>query len=207
MNSLLCKIGERLFPSIYWRTHNHALHLTFDDGPNPEVTPQVLDVLATRNARATFFLVGKNVQKYSDLTRRIASEGHAVGNHTFTHPLLFFRSRRFQLDEVVRADEVIEEAIGTKPVWFRPPYGYFDSRTLSVAKQTEHRLVFWDVDSQDYRDATGAAIARRVLKKAETGSILLLHDNYATKNKIVDILNLLFDGLEERGIRLNPRLP
>ena len=78
---------------------------------------------------------------------------------------------------------------------------------MSVAKQTEHRLVFWDVDSQDYRDATGAAIARRVLKKAETGSILLLHDNYATKNKIVDILNLLFDGLEERGIRLNPRLP
>src|SRR5580704_7483920 len=114
----------QLFGSTVCRTGApNKLAITFDDGPNPAITPKLLDLMAKHHARATFFLVGKFVRECPDLTREILARGHALGNHTDTHPNLFFCGREKTTEELWRCAEAIRQTAGVKPRWFRPPFG------------------------------------------------------------------------------------
>jgi peptidoglycan/xylan/chitin deacetylase (PgdA/CDA1 family) len=159
--------------------HSPAVCLTFDDGPG-DSTPLILDTLKRLGVRATFFLLGENVERLPELARRIAEEGHEVGNHTFSHSYLCWKMPGRILWEVRRAQEVIEAATGRHPKLFRPPYGVRWFGLSSILKRNHLTAVMWSVSSVDWR-FPAPRIVERVTRKARAGSIILFHDGIPKK--------------------------
>lgn len=204
MNSLTLRLGKTLVRSILWQTEETKIHLTFDDGPHPVGTPKILDVLKERNVRSTFFLIGNNVRQYPALTRRIVDEGHIIGNHTFHHLRMMFRSGKIQQSEIEQANEVIEQLTGTRPTFFRPPYGFFDHRTLSAAREANLRVVLWSIDPKDFKASSRENVVRKVIVNLHPGGIVLLHDNDFTRNTLAQTVNSIIDGIEAQGYSSTP---
>ena len=193
------QILKKCFPSILFNTVDESIHLTFDDGPHPIATPLILQELKGRNIQATFFLLGQNVQKFPDLVRQIHTEGHQIGNHSFTHANLIFKNKAFLQDEILRTMEILEKTIGTHSQYFRPPFGYFTWTTLNVLRKIGLNCVLWNVDSKDYRLNSVAEISRRVIPKTTKGSILLFHDNNRTSSRVQTYFPILLDTLMSKG--------
>jgi peptidoglycan/xylan/chitin deacetylase (PgdA/CDA1 family) len=207
MNFLNNVAGPLLFPSILWRGTGAAVHLTFDDGPHPVATPNVLDILHERGIRATFFIVGRQAHLHPEIVRRIVQEGHSIGNHSQSHRTLMFKPSGFQQNEIRGANSVIRDVSQQTPRLFRPPYGYFDFRTLRIAKAEELKLVMWNVDTRDFAKPFPDAIIRRVGRSLKEGSIVLLHDNDSTAHHIHKYLEPLIDELIGRGLQPSAILP
>jgi peptidoglycan/xylan/chitin deacetylase (PgdA/CDA1 family) len=150
--------------------------ITLDDGPNPSVTPGILELLERYRATATFFLIGQRVRAFPALAREIAERGHAIGNHTETHPSLTFLSARAITDELERCDDAIAAATGKKPRWMRPPYGY-RSPLLDgiVRRRCGAGVAMWNVAARDWRTHSPGPVIQR-LHRARGGDIVLLHD-------------------------------
>lgn len=184
--------------------------LTFDDGPDPEVTPRVLDLLDRAGARATFFLIGRRAAAYPDIAAEIVRRGHRVENHTDTHPHLFACYPAPLLRrEIERAQEAIAAASGQRPEWFRAPAGLRNPLLDLVLHQAGLRLVSWTRRGFDAFEQDPAAITRRLLRGLAPRDILLLHDGRATTghggNRIVlDVLPRVLDALAERDLRSVP---
>jgi peptidoglycan/xylan/chitin deacetylase (PgdA/CDA1 family) len=172
------KSAQVLAPSVWHgdRTR-HAVALTFDDGPS-ESTPALLEMLQRFNARATFFMCGRNVRRLNTVAREVASAGHQIGNHTETHPRFDFRSTGFMCDEISRAQKTIYRATGVTPQWFRPPYGVRWFGLGGVQAKLKLTSVMWTVIGQDWR-WDGPRVARLMIRRATKGAILCLHDGRA----------------------------
>jgi peptidoglycan-N-acetylglucosamine deacetylase len=151
--------------------------LTFDDGPAPPFTEHVLDILAQHGISATFFLCGKNVESHPELARRIVREGHTIGNHTYSHPFLFGRSRRFIAGEIDRAQEAIERITGVRPTLFRPPYGARWFGLMPVLRERGLKMVMWSVMGFDWK-YQARAIVRAATSSLHSGAVILLHDGH-----------------------------
>ena len=152
------------------------LALTFDDGPNDPHTLRLLEVLAKRDVRATFFLIGRYVEARPDIVRELASAGHVIGNHTYTHPNLIFASAlqtRAQIEECERA---LSQAVGAHSRLFRPPFGGRLPKTLRVARSLQLQTVMWNVTGWDWKAPSAEYIEQRVRKQIRGGDVILLHD-------------------------------
>lgn len=149
--------------------------LTFDDVPDNRITPLVLDVLREHNIRATFFLVGNRVKSHPELVRRIVREGHIIGNHSYSHPLMTKLSLPAFEQQVKDAERVIEEMIGYKPRFYRPPYGEINEEQLKWAGDHGYLVVNWDVDSNDWRGLNAKEVYNNVISAVTPGSIVLQH--------------------------------
>jgi len=157
---------------------NDAVALTFDDGPHPEGTPAVLDALDAAGAKATFFLVGEQVERRPDLAREIAARGHAVALHGYRHRLVMGRTRGGLADDLDRAAALIAEAAGIAPIYYRAPYGVFSGASLALARQRGRIPLLWSRWGRDWeRRATGETIARRAAGRLVAGDVVLLHDS------------------------------
>ncbi|HEV2423254.1 MAG TPA: polysaccharide deacetylase family protein [Terriglobia bacterium] len=151
--------------------------LTFDDGPAEPFTGQVLDILRRYRVPATFFCCGKNVGRFPDVVRRAQAEGHTLGNHTWSHPLLYFKGRPRIGKEIDRTQEVIERATGRAPIVFRPPYGVRWFGLFPALRARGLTDVQWSDTGYDWKTRhDGAAIARLTLAKLRPGAVILLHD-------------------------------
>ncbi len=153
-----------------------ALALTFDDGPNPAVTPGLLDLLDRHGARATFFLVGKHVRAAAGLAREIAGRGHSLGNHTETHPSLLWLSSKRIREELDRCQDAIAQAAGRRARWMRPPYGFRGPQLGPIV----HRggwagVAMWSLTGYDWKPQPAEKLIAR-LRRARSGDIVLLHD-------------------------------
>ena len=193
------RIHKFFFPSFTYKTDSPAIHLTFDDGPHPAATRAVLQLLKSRNAKATFFLLGRNIENLPAITRQIVDEGHSVGNHTFDHSLLVMRSRRFIIDQLQRTEEALLKATGKKTNLFRPPYGFIDYRSASIVRQRGYDIVMWTKDPGDFLQRENQTVVRSATEGIGAGSIILLHDNMKTSNKVTEILEGILDNLSSRG--------
>ena len=193
------QILKKLFPSVLFNTLDENIHLTFDDGPHPVATPLILQELKKRDIRATFFILGQNAQKFPDLVRQIHAEVHQIGNHSFTHANLMFKSKSFLLDEIQRTTDTLEATIGGHSRYFRPPYGYFDWTTLNVLRKLGLTCTLWNVDSKDYMLNSVPEISRRVVPNTLNGSILLFHDNNNTSTRTQIYLPVIIDTLLGKG--------
>ena len=180
--------------------------VTFDDGPHPEGTPAVLDELARRGARATFFLVGEQVVSRPALARRIAEDGHELGVHGYRHTLLLRRAMRALATDLDRAIGVIEDASGSSPTLYRPPYGVFTSSALAHVRERGWRPLLWSRWGRDWeRWATPVSIARRASARLRPGDVVLLHDSDAYSSadswrKTTAALPLLLDAVAALGV-------
>lgn len=178
-----------------------VVHLTFDDGPNPQDTPAVLDLLARYDAQAVFFVIGNAVAAHPELTRRIVAEGHRLGNHTWSHPSLAGRSRGFVEDQLLRAQRAVADAAGVRPTCMRPPYGASDGNVVRTSEELGLRVVRWSVDPFDWRDRGPGTIAAAVLADTGPGSIVLLHDGPQDRGQTVAALATILAELSDRGYR------
>ncbi len=157
------------------------LALTFDDGPNPRLTPRLLDLLDRYGARSTFFLIGQYVRACPDLAREIAARGHAVGNHTDTHPSLLWLSRRSIVEELNRCQDAIHQATGRVPTSMRPPYGWRGPQLRAALRRARlDRVVMWSRAAYDWKPQPASRVVER-LEGLRGGEIVLLHDGNPQK--------------------------
>jgi peptidoglycan-N-acetylglucosamine deacetylase len=163
-------------PTILRTGDSSALALTFDDGPNPAITPGLLDLLDRYGARATFFLVGKHVRAFPALAKEITVRGHALGNHTDSHPNLIFCSPATIAGELDRCDDAIAAATGQKARWMRPPYGFRGPQLNGIVRRRGSAgVVMWSMTAYDWNIQPAEQLIQR-LRKARGGDIVLLHD-------------------------------
>jgi len=152
------------------------LALTYDDGPNDPHTLRLLEILARHDVHATFFLIGKHVQKRPDLVREIAQAGHTIGNHTFTHPLLVFKNSSEVRQELLLCSAALQDAIGEHSNLFRPPFGGRRPAVLQIARALGLEPVMWNVTGYDWSARPAAVIERKVARQIGGGDVILLHD-------------------------------
>ena len=182
----------RLFPELIWHfsrrdEQKKHIYLTFDDGPTPEVTPWVLEQLRNYNAKATFFCLGRNVDHYPEIYRQILDEGHAVGNHTYSHLKGWHTSNPEYLKDIELAEETIHSRL------YRPPYGRFRKSQIREI-QKKYRIVMWDVLSQDFNQSiTPQKCLSNVLENVRSGSIVVFHDSLKAKENLYYTLPALLE--------------
>ena len=159
------------------RTSRPVLALTFDDGPNPELTPPLLDILRREGVRATFFVIGRNVDAYPDIARRIVAEGHEIANHSYNHPALTSVGASRVNEEIEKTNASIMRATGRCPTTMRPPYGALNERVRqTILKDHGLDVVLWSVDPLDWKRPGAGVVADRLVQGAHPGAILLAHD-------------------------------
>jgi peptidoglycan/xylan/chitin deacetylase (PgdA/CDA1 family) len=173
--------------------------LTFDDGPHPRYTPQILDILREYGVSATFFSVGSNAENYPDLIRRICKEGHELGNHTHNHFHVAKLSREQLCGDIQCAQEVLERLGGEKIRFFRPPEGVCTEAVKSYCEQNGMIIVLWSVDTRDWAHTPVGEICENVRKNAKNGSIILMHDFIGKNSPTPAALRRIIPMLQELG--------
>ena len=189
-----------------------CLALTFDDGPDPVYTPKLLDLLQEKGVTATFFVIGKHADQYPDIVRRAWSEGHLVGNHTWTHyPLFCFLTPRRLRAEIERGTESIQRSCGVRPVLFRSPVGLRHPLLAPCLENAGLEYISWSIRTLDTFTKTSGVLAQRILNRAAAGDIILLHDRLPRgTDAMLEALPRVIDELRERGFRFvlaGPRPP
>jgi len=175
-----------------WPSGRKWVALTFDDGPHPEWTPKFIDLLKSKNVKATFFLIGPNVQKHQDIARLLAEGGFELANHTMTHPQFRSASKEKISEELGRTNEIIKEVTGIPAVTLmRPPYGQYPQKVQDVCDELGLKIVTWNIDTDDWRATTKEdEMTSNVMKNLKDGAIILMHDRsekaYNTTARIID---------------------
>ena len=197
------KVVEPASPMIVRRwvpdPSSKVVALTFDDGPWPTQTEEVLDILAEADVKASFFMVGYLIERYPDIARRVADEGHVIGNHTQNHMILTRQSGEVTRRQIVDASRTITDVTGVTPAWFRPPGGAMNTRVLKEANRMDMDLVMWDVDPQDWRRPGVERLLDDMLSQIGPGSVILLHDGGGDRSQTIEVLPLLIEELKEQG--------
>jgi len=188
------------------RAHD-ALALTFDDGPHPRYTPQLLDLLKKHQAKATFFVLGSMAEKYPDIIRRMYEEGHQIGIHNYTHKsnwLLFPWSVR--TDHIKKTADIVEQIIGVRPEYYRPPWGIINVFDFPLRKR--FRIILWSVMVSDWRSKSpedAIKMRKRLLNECKGGSVVLLHDSGETLGAIPEAPRYMLKALDETLAKLKPQ--
>lgn len=169
--------------------------LTYDDGPNPTYTTQVKDALASANAKATFFVIGENLQAHPALAQQVAAAGHSVQNHTWTHPDLTALPLSGARSELSRTSDLIQQTTGVRPTFFRPPYGEYNRSTIDLGTELGMALTAWTTDTNDWAGSSVTQIVDAALKVPPAG-IILMHDAYPNT---VAATPQIVSKLRERG--------
>src|SRR5688500_18061085 len=205
--------NSRVFGSVLGRlpTRERLVALTFDDGPNPDATPRILDTLAQYGVRATFFVLGAHAERWPELVYRMASEGHQVGNHGYFHRKLHLKRPRYVRRDIRLGATAIERSGAASPGFFRPPHGFRNPWVSGIAASMGQRTVGWSLGVWDSDVPGVTAIVERTVEGVRPGSIVLLHDGdgydpYGDRLQTAKALPRIISGLRDRGYTF-ARLP
>lgn len=191
------KVFETLYPSATWKfpSKEKELYLTFDDGPHPVITPWVLNKLKEYKAKATFFCIGRNVERYPEIFMEIKRQGHSVGNHTYSHLNGWKTSNKHYYEDVDLASQFIDSKL------FRPPYGKIRPLQLQHLKK-EYLIIMWDILSKDYSMSTSPEDCyKNVSDYAQRGSVIVFHDSKKAEKNMKYSLSMLLDEMEKKNYR------
>ena len=200
-------VRSQMLGQTVWRgrTDTNSVALTFDDGPSAD-TATLLDVLRENNVKATFFLIGEQVEKFPRVAQRIVAEGHEIGNHSFSHKIFLYCSRRRIEFEMNRAQEIITNTTKVAPRIARPPCGVRTLSYFNAARKLRLKTVQWTTAGFDWKKCTADDIARAVVGDAAAGAIILLHDGdsagKADRKATVDSIPLILAGLRAKNLEI-----
>lgn len=187
-------IWHTLYPYGVFRT-GKAVYLTFDDGPIPEVTPKVLAILAKYNVKATFFMVGENIDKHPEVFRQVVEAGHQIGNHTYNHLKGWRTSYREYMENVAKWPK--------KTNLFRPPYGKATLRQRIALHKMGYTLIYWDILTRDYdKEVTPEQMLRLIQRETREGSIINFHDSIKSNERMLEVLPQAIEWLQKEGYEL-----
>ena len=175
--------------------------LTFDDGPESELTPQILDILDEYNIRATFFVIGQNAARNMDVLKDIHVRGHEIGNHSWSHKYMPKISKRSKESEILKTEELLIDVFGEHTPIFRPPYGAVKTQDKQLIDSLGYKIVNWSVDTRDWAGTSGDQMMKYVKQQLKPGGIILMHNSGNTKavKNTVDTLPIMIDWLIEQG--------
>ncbi|MBC7864934.1 MAG: polysaccharide deacetylase family protein, partial [Bacteroidia bacterium] len=181
---------------------NDGLALTFDDGPDLETTPKILEILRTKNVKATFFVIGKKAEQFPEVLKTIDKEGHLIANHSYQHSYFIgtFGTKKLT-EDIEKCSAIIEKIIGKKPLFFRPPFGVTNPRYLRALKKLNLASIGWSGRSFDTVNKSKNLLVKRVKKSLNTTEILLFHD---TQKVTVEALPEIIEYCKEKGIKIVP---
>ncbi|MDZ7991294.1 MAG: polysaccharide deacetylase family protein [Nostoc sp. EfeVER01] len=177
-----------------------VIALTFDDGPWPETTEQVLSILKSNNIKGTFFVVGQNLKNYPELGKQIVAQGHVIANHTWHHWYHFFNQQAAAF-EIERTTDLIYQVTGVKTNLFRPPGGNLHNGLSAYAKGQKYAVVMWSADSIDYKLPTVPKLIDNVIKDSKPGGIVLMHDGGGNRSRTVQALPEIINNFKKQGYR------
>ncbi|MFA5176530.1 MAG: polysaccharide deacetylase family protein [Candidatus Omnitrophota bacterium] len=182
--------------------------LTFDDGPSPEWTPQVLDELKKAQVKATFFMLGNHVERYPEIARQVLAEGHEIGNHTYDHHVLIYYKMEELEKEIKDAEKAIKTVTGQNTRYFRPPKAWLSSREKKKIEEMGYKIVLWSLNSKDWVTYHDKQITSYILKRIQPGDIILFHDSGGVftaeggnRTQTIKTIPRLVKKLEEKGYR------
>ena len=194
-----------IYPDFLWRvkTDEKVIYLTFDDGPIPEITEFVLETLENYEAKATFFCIGNNIEKYPKIFQRVVNQGHTVGNHTFNHLKGWNTENEIYIENFKQCERIIEENLIPNPYHlipkFRPPYGRIKKSQAQEILKT-HQIIMWDVLSGDYDQIIEKETAlKKSIQYSEAGSIVLFHDSVKASKNMMYTLPRFLEHFSEQG--------
>lgn len=194
---LLCAMqthAEKGIANVYHCHENEEMKiaLTFDDGPHPVLTPRILDILKKYQIKATFFIVGENAKNYPDVVERILSEGHEIGNHTYTHD-------KIDPGEIEACEKTVYELTDYKTKLFRPPQGYINQSVKDTSGNLGYDIILWNIDTRDWAHTPPQQICEMVIDNITTGSIILMHDYISHCSPTPEALEKMIPQITELG--------
>jgi peptidoglycan/xylan/chitin deacetylase (PgdA/CDA1 family) len=190
------KFIQALFPSLVWRkeTLDKEIWLTFDDGPTPEVTPWILSILKKENVKATFFLVGQQIEEFPELVGAIIKDGHTIANHSYSHKNGWITNKEKYLEDIENC-----QALMPNNKLFRPPYGKVTKVQIAVLKE-KYKIILWDVLSYDFKQNTSSKkVQENIIQNTTSGSIILMHNNLMSFKNVKPILEKTIQKLKAKG--------
>lgn len=190
---------------VFWdiRTKEKLVALTFDDGPDPIYTPKILDALEKYDAKATFFVIGKEAERYPDIIKRQAKEGHEIANHTYRHHFKDNFNKKKLKSELIEAGKVIENLTGKTPSLFRPIAGYYDERIVNTAIENGYEVIMWSwhQDTKDWSRPGVSKITHDVLSDTKPGDIVIFHDAGGDRSQTVKAIENILEVLYKKGFK------
>ena len=190
------KFIQALFPSLVWRkeTLDKEIWLTFDDGPTPEVTPWILSILKKENVKATFFLVGQQIEEFPELVGAIIKDGHKIANHSYSHKNGWLTNKEKYLEDIDNCQELMPNN-----KLFRPPYGKITKAQIAVLKE-KYKIILWDVLSYDFKQNTSPKkVQENIIQNTTSGSIIVMHNNQMSFKNLEPILEKTIQQLRAKG--------
>ncbi|HHY14132.1 MAG TPA: polysaccharide deacetylase family protein [Thermoanaerobacterales bacterium] len=193
--------NDKLIPIYRVYTPEKKIAISFDAAWGSDKTPAILNLLKKHGVKTTFFLVGFWVEDYPEMAKRIAEEGHEIGNHSSTHPTMGGLSAEKVLEELEKAHETIKGTTGFEPCIFRPPFGDYSNTLIRTSEEYGYKVIQWDVDSLDWKNFSSEAIIDRVMSQVTNGSIVLFHNNGKHTPEAVDVI---LSKLISKGYKIVP---
>jgi len=190
------KFIQALFPSLVWRkeTLDNEIWLTFDDGPTPEVTPWILSILKKENVKATFFLVGQQIEEFPELVGAIIKDGHTIANHSYSHKNGWLTNKEKYLEDIDNCQELMPNN-----KLFRPPYGKITKAQIAVLKE-KYKIILWDVLSYDFNQNTSPKkVQENIIQNTISGSIIVMHNNQMSFKNLEPTLEKIIQQLKAKG--------
>ena len=185
----------------YKENDNMEIALTFDDGPHPYYTNEILGILDEYGIKATFFFVGQNVEYYPEVAEKVLEGGHEIGNHTYTHHRVRSIEHETLIDEIGKCEDAIFTLGEYHPCLFRPPEGAFDSDVEKTALELDYSVILWSIDTRDWDHTPPDNILKNVLGNIKSGDIILMHDYIGHASPTPDALRMVIPALIERGYK------
>ncbi len=192
------------FPSIKVRGKDNHIYLTFDDGPDPIFTPQIIRICRDFSIKATFFVLGERIEANgTEIIKELIQDGHTVGSHSYQHRSMLFWGTLKAYNNLKKTDDLIHNATNNKVIWFRPPYGHISLGLLTACRTIEYKIALWSFTPEDWKHRSAKELIQQTKIKIRSGDIVLLHDHGINAHNTVEALPEIIEFLTKKGYTLS----
>jgi len=194
------RIASRFSECIISHGDPDGVYLTFDDGPDPEYTPRLLDILDQYDCKATFFVTGMQAEKHTEILQRISKAGHTIGSHGYSHRSLWFENRNVIFAELSKTVEILSDLKGFNERLIRPPFGKFGRSLLTIVKELDLKIVLWSLSPGDYKPVEPSRLVELIVNRIKPGDIVLLHDKGNYAKRTIEAMPDILESIKDKGL-------